>query len=210
MAFDASWQAPCCVLCMMQSSGLYLASASPRRRELLEQIGVLPRRVQVDVDESRHPQEDIDAFVQRLALEKAQAGWAALPAAERGPVLGADTLVVLDGEPLGKPADQREALTMLARLSGRTHEVLTAVAVVTPEPLLCLSRSRVTFCAISAEERLAYWQSGEPADKAGAYGIQGLGAIFVAHLEGSYSGVMGLPLFETAELLRQAGIRVLR
>ena len=187
---------------------LVLASAAPRRRELLIQIGVRHRVLAVDLDESRRPGETVEDFVQRLALalDKALAGWQALPAVARGPVLGADTLVVLDGEPLGKPVDREEALTMLARLSGRTHEVLTAVALVTPEPEVRLSRSQVTFRPIAADERLAYWESGEPVDKAGAYGIQGLGAIFVARLEGSYSGVMGLPLFETAALLAEAGI----
>jgi septum formation protein len=191
---------------MNDSPSLVLASASPRRRELLTQIGVPHRVLALDLDERRGPGESVEDFVQRLALDKALAGWRAQPAVERMPVLGADTLVVLDGEPLGKPADRDEALTMLARLSGRTHEVLTAVALVTPEPRVRLSRSRVSFRPIEAAERLAYWESGEPVDKAGAYGIQGLGAIFVARLEGSYSGVMGLPLFETAELLAEAGI----
>jgi septum formation protein len=191
---------------MTETPTLVLASASPRRRELLTQIGVRHRVLAVDLDESRRSGETLEAFVQRLALDKALAGWQALPVVERGPVLGADTLVVLDGEPLGKPQDRDAALTMLARLSGRTHEVLTAVALVTPEPEVRLSRSRVTFRPIEAAERLAYWESGEPVDKAGAYGIQGLGAIFVARLEGSYSGVMGLPLFETAALLAGAGI----
>jgi septum formation protein len=191
---------------MTDSPPLVLASASPRRRELLAQIGVRHRVLALDLDERRRPGEPLEAFVQRLALDKALAGWHALPAVEQGPVLGADTLVVLDGEPLGKPVDREDALNMLARLSGRTHEVLTAVALVTPEPRVCLQRSRVTFRAIETAERLAYWASGEPADKAGAYAIQGLGAIFVRQLEGSYSGVMGLPLFETAELLAEAGI----
>jgi septum formation protein len=183
-----------------------LASASPRRRELLAQMGVRHRVLAQDLDERRRPGEPLETYVRRLALDKALAGWHALPAVEQGPVLGADTLVVLDGEPLGKPVDREDALNMLARLSGRSHEVLTAVALVTPEPRVCLQRSRVTFRAIETAERLAYWASGEPADKAGAYAIQGLGAIFVRQLEGSYSGVMGLPLFETAELLAEAGI----
>lgn len=192
---------------MNDSTPLVLASASPRRRELLTQIGVRHCVLAVDLDEGRRPGEAVEAFVQRLALDKALAGWRALPGVERTPVLGADTLVVLDGEPLGKPLGRDDALAMLARLSGRTHEVLTAVALVGPgAPQGRLSRSRVTFRATSAAERRAYWDSGEPADKAGAYGIQGLGAIFVANLEGSYSGVMGLPLFETAELLAEAGI----
>ncbi len=189
---------------------LCLASASPRRAELLRQIGVRHRVVRPGVDELRRPGESVAALVQRLAAAKARAGLALRPDGLAVPVLGADTLVVLDGEPLGKPAGAEEGLAMLERLSGRTHEVLTAVAMTDGDRSeVRLSRSEVRFREITPEERRAYWASGEPRDKAGGYAIQGLGAIFVADLVGSYSGVMGLPLFETAELLRRFGVPVL-
>lgn len=188
---------------------VYLASASPRRGELLDQIGVRYQRLPVDVAEHRQPGESPRDYVQRLAAEKAQAGWASRPAQARRPVLGADTVVVLGDRVMGKPANRNDALEMLAALSGQTHTVLSAVALVTPAPQLTLSCSRVRFRQLSAAERAAYWDTGEPADKAGAYGIQGRGALFVERLEGSYSGVMGLPLFETAALLQAAGIAVL-
>jgi septum formation protein len=123
-------------------------------------------------------------------------------------VLGADTVVVANGVLMGKPRDRQQATAMLQALSGRTHEVLTAVAVVAERSLVGLSSSRVTFRVLSLSECEAYWDSGEPADKAGAYAIQGLGAVFISRIEGSYSGVMGLPLFETAELLQESGIRI--
>ncbi len=189
---------------------LCLASASPRRAALLRQIGVPHCVVRPGVDEARRPGEPVEALVQRLATAKARAGLALRPGGLAAPVLGADTLVVLDGEPLGKPAGRDEGLAMLERLSGRTHEVLTAVAMTDGDRSEArLSRSEVRFRAISPEERLAYWASGEPRDKAGGYAIQGLGAIFVADLVGSHSGVMGLPLFETAELLARFGVPVL-
>lgn len=184
---------------------LILASASPRRRELLTQIGVAHRVAPTTIDESPHKGEAPSDYVLRLALEKARAvrTEAALP------VLGADTTVVLDGIMLGKPADAREAEHMLAKLSGRTHEVLTAVALVQGvREVAVLSRSQVTFRETTPSERAAYAAGGEPLDKAGAYAIQGLGAVFVARLEGSYSGVMGLPLYETACLLADFGIRI--
>ena len=168
---------------------LYLASASPRRRELLTQIGVPLSVLATAIDESPLPNETPAAYVERLARGKAAAGLAMLEGrGEDGCVLGADTSVVIDGRILGKPVDQAEGLAMLAALSGREHQVLTAVALA------------------AAEEALRYWQSGEPADKAGGYAIQGLGAIFVSRIEGSYSAVVGLPLCETAELLREFGI----
>jgi len=186
---------------------LYLASASPRRRELLAQIGVPFRVVAGTVDERRWRGEAAEDYVRRLALAKARAGWRGLAGRRPGPVLGADTVVVLGDELLGKPAGREEALAMLARLSGRRHRVLSAVALVEGRrSAVRLNESRVSFRRIAAAERAAYWESGEPADKAGAYAIQGRAAVFVRRLEGSYSGVMGLPLFETAQLLREFGV----
>lgn len=187
---------------------LYLASASPRRRQLLEQLGLRCAVVPADVDENLHAGEDPRAYVLRLARLKAAT------AAERlggppVPVLGADTAVVLEGTVLGKPHTQAEGLVMLARLSGRRHQVLSAVALWSAGRLTsAVSESRVNFRTIPVDEARAYWDSGEPADKAGGYAIQGRGAVFVERLEGSYSGVMGLPLFETADLLQKAGVRI--
>jgi septum formation protein len=187
---------------------LCLASASPRRRELLAQIGVAHTTAAANIDESVLAGEAAVDYVVRMARAKAQAvhGYAgALP------VLGADTIVVLDGVICGKPASAADGLAMLKRLSGRTHTVLTAVALAAGEaaPHSRLSTSEVTFRSLSHAECLAYWESGEPRDKAGGYAVQGRAAIFIERLSGSYSGVMGLPLFETAELLRAAGIACL-
>lgn len=190
-------------------AALFLASASPRRRVLLAQIGVRVHVLAAAVDESALRGERADAYVMRLAAAKARAGRASptARAVPLRPVLAADTAVVIEGELLGKPADAREAVFMLKRLSDRTHEVLTAVALATPAGLeLALSRSEVTFRAISAAEARQYWDTGEPHDKAGGYAIQGMGAVFVRELRGSFSGVMGLPLYETAALLRHAGV----
>lgn len=193
----------------MSEYRLYLASNSPRRRELLDQIGVTYRVLRVEVDESARAGEDAAALAQRLALAKAHAGCLALPQEDGRPVLGADTVVVCDGRILGKPRDRADALATLAALSGRAHEVLTAVALADRrQERVLLSRSRVGFRDIPAVEAAAYWASGEPADKAGSYAIQGLGAVFVRALDGSYSGVMGLPLFETAQLLNEFGIDI--
>jgi septum formation protein len=186
---------------------LYLASASPRRGELLAQIGVRFQVLRASVDESRLPDEAPAAYVARVARLKADAGWKLRPAAATAPVLAADTAVVLEGTTLGKPLDSHDGERMLRQLSGRTHEVLTAVAVTTTRGLLArVSRSEVTFRSISPAEARDYWATGEPRDKAGGYAIQGRAAVFVADLKGSYSGVMGLPLFETAELLGLAGV----
>src|ERR1700692_4404924 len=186
---------------------VYLASGSPRRRELLQQIGVSFRVVGTAVDEAVRLAETAPAYVLRLAAAKADAGWERSRDATDVPVLAADTAVVLDGKILGKPADRQDGEGMLRRLSGRTHEVLTAVALRTANGLQSrISRSEVTFRNIAAAEARDYWESGEPADKAGAYAIQGRAAVFVAELRGSYSGVVGLPLFETAELLCAAGV----
>jgi septum formation protein len=185
---------------------VYLASASPRRRQLLSQIGVPFQVLSVDVDESIAAGEGAERYVVRLARAKAAAGLARL-AARRAPVLGADTAVVAGGAILGKPADCADAQRMLGLLSASTHEVLTAVALATDDGVLShLSRSEVTFREITPEEARDYWNTGESRDKAGAYAIQGYGAVFVSGLRGSYSGVMGLPLFETAHLLRAAGV----
>lgn len=191
----------------MSAAVLYLASASPRRRELLGQIGVVCVARPVDLDEARQPEEAAGDYVLRLARDKAEAGWLRYGAAEARPVLAADTAVVVDGEIFGKPRDQTECSTMLARLSSRTHQVLTAVALRTQAGVEArLSTSQVTFRALRPGESERYWNTGEPADKAGGYAVQGHGALFIVHLSGSYSGVMGLPLFETAELLQRAGI----
>ena len=191
-----------------KTNQIYLASASPRRRELLDQIGVTYTVMPVDLDESIRPAEQAEVYVQRLALAKARAVWSGLDIIGRRPVLAADTAVVVQGEILGKPRDKADALRMLAMLSGQTHEVLTAIALITNSEQVRLSRNLVSFRILSVQECEAYWQTGEPRDKAGAYAIQGKGAVFVSHLEGSYSGVMGLPLFETAELLRQSDVDV--
>jgi septum formation protein len=183
---------------------LCLASVSPRRRELLSQIGVSHVVMGADIDEAVVPGETPGDYVMRLAREKALA---IRQGGQHLPVLAADTTVVVNGKIFGKPRDQAEAVDMLAELSGRAHEVLTAVALADSHGVAeRLSSSTVRFRDLSREECLAYWETGEPRDKAGGYAIQGLGAVFVESLRGSYSGVMGLPLFETGELLRAAGI----
>ena len=190
---------------------LYLASASPRRRELLGQLGITYRQLLVDVPEVQDVDEVAEMYVLRVALDKARAGRATLAPDEQRPVLGADTAVVIGGEVLGKPDGRDDALAMLAKLSGQCHQVMSAVALVGPDgdEHSRLSVSTVQFRAITQEEAEAYWETGEPRDKAGGYAIQGLAAVFVERLEGSYSGVMGLPLFETAELLQHFGIHAL-
>lgn len=192
----------------MSGPALILASASPRRKELLAQIGVDFRQQVADIDETPLPHEAADDYVRRLALEKARKVYRA--GTTGVPVLGADTEVVLDGRPLGKPADFRQAQGMLGGLSGRAHTVMSAVALVGGgREQVVVNHSKVWFRAIEDNEMAAYWASGEPRDKAGAYAIQGLAAIFIQRLDGSYSGVMGLPLYETARLLQDFGIKVL-
>ncbi|WP_312592264.1 Maf family protein [Stutzerimonas nitrititolerans] len=187
-------------------AALFLASASPRRRELLTQIGVPFELLSITLDETPLPAERPEAYVQRLAREKALAGWAVV-GDDSVAVLGADTTVVIDERILGKPADRAEGLLMLESLSDREHHVLTAVALATRGACeVRLVTSRVRFRRIERAEAQAYWASGEPCDKAGGYAIQGWGAVFVAELRGSYSAVVGLPLCETAQLLDQAGI----
>jgi septum formation protein len=201
-------------------SSIYLASRSPRRRDLLKQLGVKfdplllrlsgPRGA--DVDETQHPGEPPAEYVERTAREKAAFGLQVLGMRTmlHRPVLAADTVVILDGEVLGKPADRDVAAAFLRRLSGRVHEVRTAVALAMEGPVLCdTSISLVTFRKVDEEEIERYCATPEPYDKAGGYGIQGLAALFVERIEGSYTGVMGLPLFETGRMLTQAGIRLL-
>jgi len=186
-----------------------LASASPRRRALLAALGIRCDVVPADVDETPRAAESPADYVLRLALAKARAA-AAHHTATGHVLLAADTAVVVDGDILGKPTDAEDAARMLARLAGRDHDVLTGVAVrwVGGERT-ALSHSRVWFRALRDGEAQAYWRTGEPADKAGGYAIQGFGALFVRRLEGSYSGVVGLPLFETGELLAGAGCTLL-
>ncbi len=191
---------------MYRFDSITLASSSPRRRELLRQIGVDHGVQAADIDEHRLADETAWAYVQRLAAHKAQVVWAQNSAR---PVLAADTAVALNGQLFAKPADRTEGLAMLRALSGQTHRVLTAIALCSQEGLACaLSESEVTFRALSADEQVRYWQTGEPLGKAGGYAIQGLAASFITRLVGSYSGVMGLPLAETTQLLTAAGVRM--
>ena len=187
---------------------LVLASASPRRKALLNQIGVKFHVHPVDMDESMRPGEDVVDHVRRLALDKARAGYEQTSRlGDDRAVLGADTVVNVDGDVLGKPRDQRQAAAFLARLSGRKHQVHTAVALVTANSeRLAISSSEVEFAQLTEQQIAAYVKTGEPLDKAGAYAIQGIAGQFVVNLNGSYSGVMGLPLFETAQLLSASGI----
>lgn len=185
-----------------------LASASPRRRQLLEQIGDRVRVYPSNVDETAHENERPPALVRRLARAKAEA--AAAEGRKAGlPVLAADTVVVLGGQILGKPADDREAAAMLRRLAGRRHEVWTGICVIPPggAPAIAAEMTRVWFAAMSAEEIAAYVATGEPRDKAGAYGIQGPAAQFIPRIAGSYSNVMGLPLHRVRELAPRAGAK---
>ncbi|MDY0929167.1 Maf family protein [Pantoea trifolii] len=189
---------------------LYLASGSPRRRELLTQLGLQFERLITHVEEQRQPEEAAEVYVRRLASDKARAGVAVAP--QDLPVLGADTIVVLNGEVLEKPQDTAHAAAMLSKLSGQTHQVMTAVALADKQRELdCLVTTDVTFRKMTAEEISHYIASGEPMDKAGAYGIQGLGGNFVRKINGSYHAVVGLPLVETGELLSHfQSLRALR
>jgi septum formation protein len=183
---------------------LILASASPRRLSLLTQLGLVCEVAAADVDESWPAGEDPAAYVVRLARAKARA--CHQPTAV---TVGADTAVVLDGQVLGKPADRREGVAMLRALAGRTHQVMTGVAVCNDTRIdSCCVTTDVTFRAIDEREAEAYWETGEGADKAGGYGIQGIGGIFAVRIEGSYSAVVGLPLAETERLLRKFGVDI--
>jgi septum formation protein len=186
---------------------IVLASASPRRRELLAQIHVSCIIRPVDIDETPLVNEPPANYVLRLANEKSAACADEFGTAH--PILAADTAVVLNGQILGKPKDQADAKTMLRLLSGATHQVFTAVSLRASGHDQVLSVTDVTFRSLTDAEIDAYWQTGEPQDKAGSYGIQGLGAMFVSSIRGSYSGVVGLPLFETAQLLTTQGIEFL-
>ncbi len=191
---------------MNATSGLLLASTSPRRREILGALRLDFDVCHVDIDETPLPGESAEAMVLRLATAKVEA-------ADKGPstlVLGADTAVVIDDQILGKPVDEADCLAMLDMLSGRPHRVVTGVALsAAAGTATAVSTTDVYFREISRDEALAYWQSGEPCDKAGAYAIQGLGGAFVTRIDGSYSGVVGLPVFETLQLLSAAGLTVL-
>lgn len=184
---------------------LVLASASPRRVELLLQIGISPKVHPVDIDETPRKNEVVTDLVVRLAREKAQKG--AVETLGKYPVLGSDTVGLLDGKTLLKPTDYADAEGMLLNMSNRWHEIHTAVALIHQDVCYEVTAvSRVKFRALSCDEICEYWQSGEPQDKAGAYAVQGLAAVFIERIEGSYSGIMGLPLFETAKLIREAGL----
>ena len=196
---------------MIDTPQIVLASASPRRLELLAQIGVRAMVRAVDIDESRYPDEPVLAFVQRLAKEKAQAGARLVEKAGENraglPVLGSDTVVEVDGVILGKPEDRHHARVMLQMLSATTHRVHTSVAVVCSDQLLTdTSSSEVRFKQLDDSEIAAYLETGEADDKAGSYAIQGIAAQFIENIDGSFSGVMGLPLFETVRLLKQCGV----
>jgi septum formation protein len=181
---------------------IYLASASPRRSALLDQIGVAHRVAPVAVDESVAVDEAPEKYVSRLAALKAETLWQRLMPGERLPVLGSDTSVVVDNAILGKPADENDCVRMLQLLSGRTHQVHTAVALRSAAGNdVRLNISEVTFRELTMAQMRAYWRSGEPSDKAGGYAVQGRAAVFIRRIAGSYSGIMGLPLYETAELL---------
>lgn len=188
------------------SAQIILASASPRRKELLDQIKVNYLIHPVDLDETPLANETPLAYVQRIAAEKSAV--CATQLNTELPVLAADTSVVLDKLIMGKPKSQHDALTMLKQLSGKTHQVYTAISLRGREHSQAVSITEVTFRELSEQEILAYWQTGEPFDKAGSYAIQGKGGLFVESIKGSYSGVVGLPLFETAQLLLQQGIEL--
>ncbi|KZN37301.1 Maf family protein [Pseudoalteromonas luteoviolacea] len=180
---------------------LYLASASPRRKELLTQLGYDFEQFSIDADETKFSNETPSTYVERLARLKAQSG-VKLGYQDR-PVLGSDTIVVADGQTLGKPKDLADFKAMMTLLSGNTHQVMTAVALADGERVMSTTvNTEVTFKTLSEQEITAYWQSGEPHDKAGGYGIQGLGGRFVSQLKGSYFAVVGLPLYETDELIQ--------
>mgnify|MGYP002335757358 CR=1 FL=1 len=177
---------------------------------MLQQAGIHFEVILPAIEEVARPGESAEEFVMRMALEKAQAGLAQVAAENRppAPVLGADTCIVLDNEIIGKPRDHEDGIRMLTKLAGRSHEVLTGVAVVNEEKVLqVLSRSQVTFAPLSADEIEHYWRGGEPVDKAGGYAIQGQAAAFIERIEGSYTGIVGLPLFEVVTMIKKIGAK---
>ena len=196
---------------MTTSAQIILASASPRRRELLEQIGITAIVQAVDIDESKKSDESVIQYVQRLAMEKAESGFATIKNPQKLPVLGSDTIVEIDGIILGKPRHRQQAKEMLQQLSAQKHTVHTSVAIVTVEnKIIDTSSTEVYFNKLDEQEIDNYVATGEADDKAGSYAIQGLAAQFVKNINGSFSGVMGLPLFETVQLLKQCGINRLK
>ncbi len=189
---------------MKNKPDIYLASASPRRKTLLTQIGITFQCLPIQISEVIHAAESPKQYADRLALAKAQAGWQSAERKEICPVLGADTVVVFNEMILGKPENKDDGIRMLQLLSGNTHEVLTSIAMVQDERIaVACSISRVQFREIALVEAEAYWDTEESVDKAGGYAIQGKGAVFIKKIEGSYSGIMGLPLYETALLLKE-------
>jgi septum formation protein len=190
---------------------IILASASPRRKELLAQINITPIIYPVSLDEAPFPDEKPLAYVQRLAAEKSSFCVEALSKTQALvlPVLAADTAVVLNDCIMGKPIDEEDGIAMLRRLSGKTHQVYSAISLRGKQHWHAVSVTEVTFRELTDLEIRAYWRSGEPLDKAGSYAIQGAGGLFIESINGSYSGVMGLPLFETGELLAKQGIDLL-
>ena len=193
-------------------SKIYLASASPRRQELLHQLGIAFDALAPEVRERQGASESPADYVQRIASEKARqvSGVVMHRKLPQRPILAADTSVILDDQILGKPRDRRDGETMLRRLSGREHSVLTAVTILSADTEYgALSTSRVHFHTITQDEIARYWETGESTDKAGAYALQGRAAAFVSNIEGSYSGIVGLPLYEVTQLLRKIGINVL-
>ncbi len=195
---------------MKENPLLYLASASLRRQILLQQIGIPFQCLPIQIAEEISTGESPKHYADRLALAKAQAGWQSAERKQVCPALGADTIVVFNENILGKPRNKEDGIQMLRLLSGNTHEVLISIAIVQNDHVaIACSVSRVQFRDIASSEMEAYWNTQEPVDKAGGYAIQGTGAIFVKHIEGSYSGIMGLPLYETALLLNEFNIRIL-
>jgi len=196
---------------MISTAQIILASASPRRRELLEQIGIRALVQAVDIDESRQPDEPVMDYVCRLALEKASCGFDTIENPQKLPVLGSDTIVVQDENVLGKPENRQQAKEMLLLLSGKKHTVHTSVAIVTDDTrLIETSSSQVHFKTLQEWEIDSYLATGEADDKAGSYAIQGIAAQFIKNINGSFSGVMGLPLFETVQLLKKCGVSPLK
>lgn len=190
-------------------NALYLASASPRRQALLKQLGITFSVLNTDIDETPHHNELPENYVQRLAIAKAKGALTQLPDQQKQTacILAADTTVSINNEILGKPQSQQQAISMLAELSDKTHKVFTAITLYYQNQFINqVITTEVTMRAISEEEAIAYWQTGEPKDKAGGYAIQGLAAMFIEKIEGDYYSVVGLPIFATTQLLKQVGI----